>query len=69
MNDSVNLGVGVCTRASPKAILVELDDDPGGQHWIPQSQVHDDSEVYAKGHEGDVVVSGWWAKKNGFGDE
>ena len=65
----VNLGNGTCVKTSDKAILVELDNDPGSQHWIPQSQVDEDSEVYDRGHEGDVIVTTWWAKKNGFGDE
>lgn len=46
------------------AICVEgiQDDDI----WIPKSQVHDDSEVYKKGHEGTLVVMEWFAEKEGL---
>jgi hypothetical protein len=64
-DDKVCLGSGTCIRETAKAILVQLDSDPEDEFWIPQSQVHEDSEVYAKGHDGDIVVSGWWATKNG----
>lgn len=31
--------------------------------YVPKSVIHDDSEVYAKGHEGKLVVKNWWANK------
>lgn len=60
------MGNGTCLRNSGKALLVELDDAPGEPMWIPQSQIEEDSEVYDKGHEGDVIVTDWWAGKNGL---
>jgi len=64
-SQSTSLGEGKCTRATDKAILVEL--ESGEELWIPSSCLHDDSEVYQAGHEGDVVVLTWWAEKNGHG--
>jgi len=51
-----------CIVATDKAICVQapcFDEDT----WIPLSQVDDESEVYKKGAEGDLVVSDWWAEK------
>lgn len=54
-----------CTAETAKAILVEADgfDEPT---WIPQSQIDDDSEVYGKGDEGTLVISEWFARKQGW---
>ena len=38
----------------------------GDEYVIPKSQVDDDSEVYAKGHEGKLVISDWIADKKGL---
>lgn len=56
-----------CIHVKGKAILVEalLFDEPV---WIPFSQVDDDSEVYQKGDEGTLIVSDWWAEKEGWSD-
>lgn len=43
-----------------KALLVDID---GAQHWIPQSQIHDDSEVYKAGTEGILIITDWIAKQ------
>ena len=42
------------------AILVCIDDE---QFWIPTSQIDDDSEVYADGHEGTLVITEWIAER------
>jgi len=52
-----------CIAETTKAILVVIE---GGEHWIPQSVVDDDSEVYRKGDTGKLVVSEWWALKAGL---
>lgn len=54
-----------CVGASKLAIRVRID---GALHWVPQSQVTDDSEVYAVGHKGALVISGWFARKEGLGE-
>lgn len=55
----------VCKRATPKALLVEID---GDEHWIPKSQIHDDSEVYDadENSEGTLVITEWIAKQKGL---
>jgi hypothetical protein len=50
----------LCKRQTPKAILCEV---KGRELWIPQSQIHEDSEVYQDGDEGTLVVSEWFAEK------
>jgi len=54
----------LCKRQTPKAILVELQQEK--EVWIPQSQIHDDSEVYREGDAGTLVVSEWFAEKEGL---
>jgi hypothetical protein len=38
----------------------------GSEEWMPSSQVHEDSEVYAAGHEGALVVKRWLAIQRGW---
>jgi hypothetical protein len=45
------------------ALLCRIDGDDA---WIPKSHIHDDSEVYEKGHEGTLVISEWIAKQKGL---
>jgi hypothetical protein len=42
------------------AILCVID---GKKHWIPKSQIDDDSEVWKEGDSGDLVISEWIANK------
>lgn len=37
------------------------------EKWIPKSQITDDSEVYEKGDEGKLIITGWYAEKEGLG--
>jgi hypothetical protein len=55
-----------CRRETKDAILVEID---GREMWVPKSQVHDDSEVYKSGTEGNLIISRWLAEKEGLEDE
>lgn len=55
-----------CLGESSKAILVAVN---GSEHWIPKSQLHDDSEVYAKGDTGKLVMSKWIAKQRGLWED
>lgn len=58
-----------CIRATAMAILVLI---PSGgsraprEQWIPQSVIDDDSEVFAQGDVGKLVVKGWWGRKEGL---
>lgn len=53
----------VCKRQTPKAILVVI---KGAEHWIPQSQIDDDSEVYKDGDTGTLIIKSWFAEKLGL---
>ncbi len=59
-----------CLRESDKAIYVVIPAVPGGRAawsgWIPQSQVHDDSEVWRERDHGELVVSRWIAEQKGL---
>ena len=50
-------------RESDLAICVRID---GEQHWIPQSQIHDDSEVWKSGQTGTLVITRWLAEQKGL---
>ncbi len=66
MSGKVSLGNGLCNHETKEAVRVVLDDR--SVRWIPKSVLHDDSEVYGNGHQGDVVVHEWWADKEGLSD-
>lgn len=34
-----------------------------GQGFLPKSVLHDDSEVFAVGDEGKLIVKRWWAEQ------
>lgn len=54
--------VGV--SASGKAIKVTpVQPHRPAPFWVPQSVIHDDSEVFKKGDEGKLVVMMSWAEK------
>ena len=51
------------TQAGLRVIL------PSGRRaWLPKSQIHDNSEVYALGTSGKLVVSSWIAEQEGLDD-
>ena len=52
-----------CKKATKMAILCV---HKGKEFWVPQSTVHDDSEVYKEGDSGKLVVQLWFAEKNGW---
>ena len=45
-------------KATDKALLVLVE---GQEVWIPQSQIHDDSEVWKAGDEGTLIIPDWLA--------
>lgn len=49
--------------ASSLALCVEID---GEAHWLPESQIHADSEVFEVGHFGRLVITRWIAEKKGL---
>jgi hypothetical protein len=64
--DGVNLGPCQILGATEKAVKVQLESEDDVR-WIPKSQIHDDSEAYdTKNTTGDLVVSRWFAEKEGL---
>ncbi len=55
----------VCKKATEKALLCVIE---GEEHWIPQSQIEDDSEVFDddRNSTGTLVVTEWIAKQKGL---
>lgn len=49
--------------ASSLALCVQIGDDV---EWIPESQIHADSEVFEVGHFGTLVITRWIAEKKGL---
>ena len=46
------------------AILVDLGEE--GEHWFPKSVLHEDSEVFEKDTNGDLIVKKWIAEDRGL---
>lgn len=46
--------------ATDKAVLCVIE---GKQHWIPQSQIRPNSEVWKQGDKGTLVISRWIAEQ------
>jgi hypothetical protein len=66
MSDGISIGKGRATAQTKDAIRVSL--QSGIELWIPQSVIHDDSEVFERGGTGNVVVAEWWADVKGLSD-
>lgn len=49
-----------------KALLVHIPEIDTKPVWIQKSQIHDDSEVYKTGTEGELVVTDWVAEQKGW---
>lgn len=52
-------------QETTEAILVQFPSRK--ETWIPKSQVTDDSEVWEDGQYGTLVVTDWFAEKEGLG--
>lgn len=55
-----------CMAATPKAIKVRSPHLPNMEEWFPETQVHDDSEVFEKGDTGDLIITKWIANQKGI---
>jgi hypothetical protein len=66
----VKVGGVRCLRDSTSAIYVLIPAIPGRRAswrgWIPQSQIHDDSEVWQAGNSGQLVLTRWIAEQKGL---
>lgn len=61
----VKLGYARVNAVTEKA--VNVDTKEYGSFWLPQSAIHDDSEVWdAKNNSGELVVKSWFAEKKGL---
>lgn len=65
MSDTVEFEGCECRFDSDKAIRVRIP-ELDRSVWIPRSQIDDDSEVYKRGTEGTLIVSEWFATKEGL---
>lgn len=54
----------LCIAETAKAIKVILPDND--ETWVPKSQVDEDSEVYENNSSGTLIVTRWFADKEGF---
>lgn len=52
-----------CKAETTKACLCVID---GEEHWIPKSQIVEESEVYEEGQEGVLVLTQWIAEQKGL---
>jgi len=60
MSETVKIPDCKVVRSTDKACLVLIDSK---EHWIPQSVIDDDSEIWKEGDTGDLVIKAWFAKK------
>lgn len=62
---TVSFGSVTATRMTDRALLCTIG---GAEHWIPLSQIHDDSEVFdaSANSEGTLVVTEWIATQKGL---
>ena len=56
--DKVEFENVLAVAETPLAVLCRIDEV---EHWIPQSQIDANSEVWHKGDEGKLVISEWIA--------
>lgn len=55
-------------KHTAKAVLVRSPHFTEDQ-WVPQSVIHEDSDVYAAETDGTLIVARWWAIKQRWIDE
>lgn len=53
-----------CLKETERAVLVSL--ATGTEHWVPKSQLSEDSEVQGEGDHGTLLVTAWFTKKEGW---
>lgn len=64
-NGTVEFEDAVVLDKSKSGLALRIRFD-GQEKWIPQSVIHDHSEVYAPGHRGTLVLKEWFAIKEGL---
>jgi hypothetical protein len=58
------VGEAAVVGETSKALRMVIDGI--GKLWVPKSQIHANSEVYESGHAGTLVVTDWFARKQGW---
>ena len=67
MTESVSYNDCKIVHDTHDAILVLIPEvDEGDPVWVPQSQVHEDSEIWRKGDAGTLTVTQWIAEQKGW---
>jgi len=61
---ATNVGRVEAIHETDSALKVRMED--GKELWFPQDHIDDDSEVWNKGQEGNLVVSDWIAEEKGL---
>lgn len=64
-DDAVAIDGVYVKHETEKALLCVIE---GAEHWIPKSQIHDDSEVFdgVNHDQGRLVVKRWLAEEKGL---
>lgn len=62
MDETFTVDKAKCVRETEKAVLVEAELFGDDAQWVPKSQIHDDSEVWKMGDDGNLVVNLWLAE-------
>ena len=58
-----DVGTAKVLCVTDKALLVKLEDHGDKEVWVPKSQIHADSEVYAADTDGILIMTRWMANK------
>lgn len=67
-DDGVPFDDVTALRGTERALLCRLTTDAGVRRevWIPRSQITDDSEVFEVGDTGELVITSWFADREGL---
>jgi hypothetical protein len=59
-------GSRIITVTNAGGVKVYVGGDVGREVWFAQGHIHDNSEIWRAGQEGELVVSEWVALKKGL---
>lgn len=69
-DDGVSLGKVMVAAETKAAIMLKSSDHHINKQWIPRSVIHDESDVPSDAEEqdsGELIITRWFAEKNGLG--
>lgn len=65
--EPVHIDNALGIRATQKALLVGVPDgEVRRELWVPLSQIDEDSEVYDEETNGTLVITAWFARREGL---